>query len=111
MRKTEKFIVALVTASDKKQGRKIAAGILKDRLAACVNIIDNVESHYTWKGKFETSEEVLLLIKTRASLAVKLTRKIKQVHSYEVPEIIFLPVTAGSKEYLSWLASETSLKK
>jgi periplasmic divalent cation tolerance protein len=107
MKSTEKFVVALVMAADKKQGRKIAKELLKGRLAACVNIIDKVESLYVWDGKYEQSAEVLLIIKTRLSLADELTRKIKKLHSYKVPEIIFLPIIAGSREYLSWLASET----
>ncbi len=102
-----KFIVVYVTAKDLQQGRRIAQHLLERKLAACVNIINAVESHYRWQGKLEISAEVLLVIKTRQSLFAKLTKAVKEVHSYDVPEIIALPIIAGEKKYLAWLASET----
>lgn len=107
MKRNEKFSVVFVTAPDIKESRKIASGILKSRLAACVNIVEKIESHYRWQGKIETASECLLIIKTKKSLSKKLIEKIKLLHSYSVPEIIFLPVTDGSQDYLSWIKKET----
>lgn len=101
------YIVVYVTAKDTQEGRKIAGHLLSKKLAACVNIVPGVESHYRWQGKLEQSAEVLLIIKTRRALFAKLARAVKEVHSYEVPEIIALPIPAGEKKYLAWLAAET----
>ncbi len=100
-------VVVYVTAKDLAEGRKIAQYLLAQKLAACVNIVNAVESHYSWEGKLEQSSEVLLIIKTRRALFAKLTKAVKQVHSYSVPEIIALPILAGEKKYLTWLAAET----
>ncbi|MCB9756802.1 MAG: divalent-cation tolerance protein CutA [Candidatus Omnitrophica bacterium] len=102
-----KFIVVYVTAKDLSEGRKIAQHLLARNLAACVNIIPNIESHYRWQGKVECSSEVLLVIKTRQSFFSKLAKAVKEVHGYDVPEIIALPIIAGEKKYLAWLAAET----
>ncbi len=100
-------VVVYVTAKDLSEGRKIAQHLLTQKLAACVNIVNAVESHYHWEGKLEQSSEVLLVIKTRKALFAKLAKAVKQVHSYSVPEIIALPILAGEKKYLTWLAAET----
>ena len=107
MKQNQKYSVVFVTTPDKKEGRKIASGILKNRLAACVSIVEKIESHYRWQGKIEKSAECLLIIKTKKSLSQKLIKKIKETHSYKVPEIIFLTVADGSRDYLSWLEKET----
>ncbi|PYT50512.1 MAG: hypothetical protein DMG43_14855, partial [Acidobacteria bacterium] len=74
------------------------------RLAACVNIIlSPVESFYTWKGNLEKAREYLLVIKTTETRLAKLEKEVKQLHSYEVPEFIALPILGGSKDYLAWL--------
>lgn len=101
------FIVVYVTAKDRAEGRKIAQHLLDKKLAACVNIVNGIESHYRWEGKLEQSKEVLLVIKTRKALFAKLTKAVQEVHSYQIPEIIALPVVAGEKKYLTWLAGET----
>jgi len=83
------------------------AGLLvSKRLAACVQILPGLESHYRWRGKKETSREVLLLIKTNAAVYKKLEKILLQNHPYEVPEIICLPITRGSKTYLDWINGE-----
>ena len=107
MRNSEKYAVVLVAVSGRKEGRKIASAVLEDRLAACVNITEKVESHYRWQGKIEVAGEHLLIIKTKKMLFKALIKKIKSLHSYEVPEIIFLPITAGDPDYLGWLSRET----
>ena len=87
----------------------IARHVLAKRLAACVNVIDNVRSLYWWDDEIESDGETTLLIKTRAALVADLTTAIREKHPYEVPEIISLPIAAneGSPEYLAWLVRET----
>ena len=85
----------------------IADAILKDRLAACVNIIPGVKSKYWWKGQLSADSESLLIMKTRADLVTALTARIKEVHPYEVPEIIAFEIKEGNADYLRWIAEET----
>lgn len=98
-----KYIVIFVTTGSRKEAKKITKRILKEKLAACVNIIPLVESHYWWKGKIECSKETLLIIKTKKELFDKLKKLIKKIHSYTVPEIIALPIILGNTEYLNWI--------
>lgn len=100
-------IVVLVTASSKEEARKLASGLLKEKLAACINVIDGLESHFRWQGKIDKAKEALLIIKTKKPLFNKLVKKIKSLHSYEIPEIIALPIIAGYKEYLDWIDDST----
>src|ERR1700735_4463377 len=96
-------LLGMVTCSTRAEARKVAKAILKKKLAACVNIVGGLESHYWWKGKLENAREHLLLIKTTRARTVGVTRTVKAVHSYEVPEVIFLPIVAGETNYLKWL--------
>ena len=102
-----KYCCVLSTAPDMKKARQLAGLLVSKRLAACVQLLPGLESHYRWKGKKETSKEVLLLIKTRASLYKKLEAAILKHHPDEVPEIVCLPISKGSKRYLDWIAKET----
>ena len=95
--------VIFVTVPDKKQARQIANKLIKTKLAACVNIIPGVESLFSWKGKIDSAKELLLIIKSEKSKLPKIIKTVKSLHSYEVPEIIALPIIAGNKEYLSWI--------
>lgn len=101
-------IVILVTAANNKEAGKIAAALIKDKLAACVNIIENIHSLFRWQGKVDHAKETLLIIKSRKALEHKLIKKVKSLHSYEVPEIIALPIISGDKKYLEWLNESTS---
>ncbi len=101
------YNVIFVTVSDKKEAKYIAEGILKDKLAACVNIIEKITSFFWWKGKIDRGEECLLIIKTRKALVAKLIKKVRGLHSYEVPEIIALPIVAGNRKYLEWIDEST----
>jgi len=101
------YIVVLITAPKEEDAAKIAKELVESSFAACVNIIKNVRSIYRWQGKIEDDSEVLLIVKTRKNLFDKLIKKVKELHSYSVPEIIALPVTEGSKDYLKWLQEET----
>lgn len=103
----EDFIVILVTASSEEEAKKIARSLVEKRLVACVNIIKDVQSIFRWKNKVSEEKELLLIIKTRKKLYKNVEEEVKNIHSYEVPEIIALPIIAGSKEYLYWIDSET----
>lgn len=96
-------IIIFVTAANKKEADTIASVLVKERLAACVNIIVNVRSLFHWQGKVNNAKESLLIIKTRKTLLNKLIKKVKSIHSYEVPEIIALPIIGGDKKYLRWI--------
>ena len=85
----------------------IANAILKDRLAACVNIVPGIRSKYWWKGQLSTDSESLLIIKTRGDLVTDLIARIKEVHPYEVPEVIAFQIKEGNAEYLRWIGEET----
>jgi periplasmic divalent cation tolerance protein len=96
--------VVLVTCGSMKEARKIAAGVVGKKLAACVNIgTSAVESVYRWKGKAETAKEFLLVMKTTAGRLAALEKEVKRLHSYDLPEFVVLEVAAGSKEYLGWV--------
>jgi periplasmic divalent cation tolerance protein len=102
------FIVVLVTAGSSDEGERLARELVEARLAACVNRVKGVQSVYRWQGKIESSEEELLIVKTRRNLFEQLQEKIRQLHSYSTPEIIALPILAGSESYLRWLEEELS---
>ena len=101
-----KYCCVLSTVPSIKKARMLAGLLISRKLAACVQIFPGLESHYRWRGKKETSEEILLLIKTKVSVYKKLEKVLLKNHPYEVPEIICLPITQGSKSYLDWLARE-----
>ena len=102
-------IVIQCTASSKDEAQRIARALLEAKLAACVSLAAAVESHYWWKGAIESASEVLLLIKTTRERFDAAREMILKHHTYEVPEIIALPVVTGHKPYLRWL--EESVKK
>ena len=96
--------VVLVTCESVTQARRIANGVVRKRLAACVNIVlSPVQSIYRWKGKVESAREVLMMIKTSDKRLAELEKEVKRLHSYEVPEFIVIPIAGGSREYLAWL--------
>lgn len=101
-----KYSLLLSTVPNLKKARELAGLLVSRKLAACVSIIPGLESHYCWKGKQEKSKEVLLLIKTKTSAYKALEKTLLKYHPYEVPELIALPITKGSKTYLDWLSRE-----
>ena len=105
----EEFVLILVTTSSQEETERIARSLVDSRQAACVNIISGLRSIYRWKGKIWDEGELLLFIKTRISLFEQVEAKIKEIHSYEVPEIIAIPIIRGSKAYLNWLRESTLL--
>ena len=100
-------IVVYVTAPNEDEAAGIAKALVEARLAACVNIINNIRSIYRWQDKLEDDSEVLMIIKTRRELFDLLTVEVKKLHSYEVPEIIALPISLGSEDYLKWIREST----
>ncbi|KAJ8762444.1 hypothetical protein K2173_007883 [Erythroxylum novogranatense] len=100
-------IVVYVTVPNREAGKKLADSIIKEKLAACVNIVPGILSVYQWQGEVQTDSEELLIIKTRQSLLEALTEHVKANHEYDVPEVISLPITGGSIPYLEWLKSST----
>lgn len=103
-----RILIVLVTVPTRAVARRIAEGVIRQRLAACVNVLPGLESAFSWQGKFERSTEVLLLIKTTASRYPALQRAIRARHPYEMPEIIALPVAAGLPAYLTWVRQSVS---
>src|SRR5262249_51805303 len=103
-------MMGMVTCKSRAEARKIAKALLKKKLAACVNIVDWVESHYWWKGKQEKAREFLLLIKTTQLRVAEVTSEVQSLHSYEVPEIVFVPFAAGERDYLKWLGESVGDK-
>jgi len=99
-------IVVLITAASKEEAQRIAGLLLEQKKAACVNIVPGVESHFWWKGKLESEKESLLIVKSRASLLPEIIETVKKAHSYEVPEIIALPIAGGNEDYLEWIDGE-----
>jgi len=106
-----RFQIVLVTCGSRAVAKKIARALVDARLAACVNVVTApIESIYRWKGRTESAKEFLLVIKSTESRFAALRREIATLHSYEVPEIIALPISAGSPKYLKWLAESVSGK-
>jgi len=100
-------IVVFITASNEDEAAKISRALVESRLAGCVNIIRNIRSIYSWQGKIEDEPEVLMIAKTRKPLLDAFMKKVKELHSYTVPEIIAFPVIGGSEDYLKWLREVT----
>jgi len=96
-------IVILITTGSEEEAHRIAAQLLNQRKAACVNIVPRVDSLFWWQGKLDSAQETLLVIKTKASKLKEITELVKKVHSYEVPEVIALPIVGGNEDYLKWL--------
>ena len=100
-------IVVFITASDEEEASKIARALVEERLAGCVNIIKDIRSIYSWQGKIEDEKEVFMVVKTQKPLFDSLMKRVKELHSYTVPEIIALPIIQGSEDYLKWLNEAT----
>jgi uncharacterized protein involved in tolerance to divalent cations/8-oxo-dGTP pyrophosphatase MutT (NUDIX family) len=102
------FVVAFVTVGSAAEGDGLARALVDEKLAACVNRLPSVKSIYCWQGKVEESAEELLVIKTRKALFPALEKRVRELHSYAVPEVVALPIIAGSEPYLKWLAEQTA---
>lgn len=101
-------VVVLITAATEPEARRIAELLLTQKKAACVSIVPGVDSHFWWQGKLDSAQESLLIVKSRAALLPEIIDTVKRAHSYQVPEIIALPIIGGNEDYLKWLDSTTS---
>lgn len=99
-------IAVFITAKNEDEAVNIAKALVEDHLAACVNIIKPIRSIYRWEGRIADDTEAMLIAKTRRGLFEKLQTKVKNLHSYTLPEIIALPIAEGSGDYLTWLMQE-----
>lgn len=100
-------IVIFVTASSEEEARTLARKLVDSRLVACANVVPGLQSLFHWKGNVEEAKEVLLILKSRAELFDRVEQRVRELHSYEVPEIIALPILQGSAPYLAWINEET----
>lgn len=96
-------IVVFITAADAEEARLIADVLLQQKKAACVNIVPGLSSLFWWRDKIDSARESLLIVKTRASLLDEIVELVKEIHSYDNPEVIALPIVGGSDDYLEWL--------
>lgn len=102
------FCVVLVTTKKESEAKRLGEELVSEKLAACVSVVPKVRSVYRWRGKIERADEALMLIKTSRKKLDRLIPRIKELHTYEVPEVLVLPVEKGSPEYIKWL--EESLR-
>jgi periplasmic divalent cation tolerance protein len=104
------YLVVFITTGNSDEAEKIANILVSSRKAACVNILPQVDSRFWWQGQIDSADEALLIVKTKASLLDELVSLVKENHSFEVPEIIALPIVGGNRDYLKWINSETENK-
>ena len=104
----ERAVFVYTTYPSLVEAERIGKAVLEKRLAACVNILPGMISHYWWQGAIERAEEVVMIIKTRASLAEAVRAQVKAMHSYTTPAILVLPIAGGEPGYLDWLMKETA---
>ena len=101
-------IIILITAKNQQEAEKISQALVHQKLIACANILKDIKSFFWWEGKIDEADEVLLILKTKKSLFRKIEKAVKTLHSYEVPEIIALPIIEGHKPYLKWVNESTA---
>ena len=97
-----------ITCSDKSEAERIGQVLVESKLAACVNIVDGMQSMFWWQGQAEKDQETVLLAKTRTALVSRLTDKVRSVHSYDCPCVVALPIIDGNPEFLQWIHEETA---
>jgi len=102
-----KYNLVYITAKDKAEAKQIGQVLVEERLAACANIIDKMESLYWWAGKVQHDNESVLIVKTKESLVSALIEKVKSLHSYSCPCVVSLPILDGNKAFLKWIQDET----
>jgi len=105
MKSAKRFAIVLLTAPDLKTARTLARAAVRARLAACVNLLSGMESHYWWQGKIESTTEILLIVKTTRSKLIALEKLVLNHHPYDTPEFLVLPLGLGNGRYLDWLAA------
>jgi periplasmic divalent cation tolerance protein len=97
------YLIVFMTAPNREEAVKIVRNLLEEKLIACGNILDPVHSIFWWKGKIEEEKEVLVLMKSQENLFKKLSKRVTELHSYDVPEILAIPIVEGSQAYLDWM--------
>jgi len=103
-------VVVFVTVGSREEAERIAEALVTEQLAACVNIVGPIESVYRWNDRVQRDQELLLIIKTGAERLTDVEARVRGLHSYEVPEVIALPITSGSQAYLNWIRGQTRLR-
>jgi len=104
--KTSPYVVLLITTATVEEAQRISKVLLEQRKIACVNIVPKVSSLFWWQGKLDSAEESLLIVKTKASLLNEIVPLVKEIHSYDIPELIALPIIGGNQDYLEWIRKE-----
>jgi len=99
-------IVLFITTANTEEAQRIAKVLLNERKAACVNIVPRISSLFWWQDKLDSAQESLLIIKTKASVLNEIVRLVREIHSYDIPEIIALPIIGGNQDYLEWMGKE-----
>ncbi len=100
--------VVYVTAESRDEALRLAKALVSERLAACANVIDHMQSVYWWEGALQEDDEAILILKTRRALVEPLVQRIRNLHSYDCPCVAALPIEGGNPDYLSWIMNETS---
>ena len=103
MEKESDFVVVLITASSAQEANSIAEALVREKLAPCVSVVPEVSSTYWWDGEVQSAKESLLIVKTSSDVFEALKDRVLELHSYDVPEIICLPLVNASEDYLSWM--------
>ena len=101
------YVIAYITVRDHEEASRIGETLVREKLAACANIMHTIDSIYWWKGSIENDKESLLIIKTKKSLAPRLIKRVKELHSSEVPCVDIIPVTDGNQDYFKWIEEVT----
>jgi len=101
------YVIAYITARDHDEASRIGEALVREKLAACANIVHSIDSIYWWKGSIENDKESLLIIKTKKSLATRLIKRVKELHSNEIPCVDIISVVDGNKEYFKWIEDVT----
>ena len=100
------YIVLFITTATAEEAQQISKVLVNQRKAACVNIVPKVSSLFWWQDKLDSAQESLLIVKTKASQLNEIVRLVKELHSYDIPEIIALPIVGGNQDYLEWIGKE-----
>ena len=100
------LVVILVTTASAEEAERIGKALVEERLAACANLVPGIRSFFFWEGRLNDEGEALLILKSKATLLPKIEARVKELHSYQVPEVIALPILSGSAQYLKWVEEE-----
>jgi len=108
---TFQYVVIFITAGSSKEAKRIARRLVDERLVACANVLGEVDSIFWWKGKLDHAKERLVIAKTKTSKLDEIVELVERIHSYELPEIIALPIVGGSQAYLNWIGESIGFKE